>query len=207
MNIIFEGISGSGKTTIINELCANLNAKNISFEMIGDLEYETPIKKILLNMVSANPLMDGNETFKTSLYESLLLAANHHYVQEKLRCYDKMCIYDRDFISLLAYQKIILAKDYDNYEEIFDIYKKLVLINLKKIDYIFYVDIPMEVCIERTEKRDKRLFKEEDIIMLKKIKEEYLLQLNDYRDKVVYLDGTDSPKENMVKVLKYINRK
>ena len=47
MNIIFEGLSGAGKSTITNELCKMLDAESISYERIGDLEYNTPIKDVL----------------------------------------------------------------------------------------------------------------------------------------------------------------
>lgn len=206
MNVIFEGISGAGKSTIIKQLCDKLKDENIVYERIGDLEYETPIKNVLNQMVSNNPLMNENAKFNTSLYESLLLAANHHYVQEKLRNSDKVCVYDRDFLSLLAYQKIMLENEYENFEEIFEIYKKLVLINLKKIDYIFYVDIPLDISVKRSEARDNRAYTEEDINLLKKIKAEYLLQLKEYKDVLVNLNGLDDPNENSIKVLNYIKK-
>ena len=64
----------------MEEVCKELKINNISYEAIGDLSYETPIKNVLLEMVSKDPLMNVNEKFNTSLYESLLLAANHHYI-------------------------------------------------------------------------------------------------------------------------------
>lgn len=206
MRIIFEGISGCGKTTVLESLCSYLDKIGIDYEKIGDLSYETPIRQILLDMVSKAPLMNEQNNFKTSLYESLLLAANHHYVEEKLRAETKLCMYDRHFISLLAYQKEILKEDYINYKKIYDLYKKIVLYNLKDIDYIIYLKVPFDTCIERTEKRDNRRFSEKDIFLLKKIKknmERELLKI-DNGNNVIYLDGMDSIENNIKKIIRKI---
>lgn len=206
MNIIFEGLSGVGKTTVMEEVCKELKINNISYEAIGDLSYETPIKNVLLEMVSKDPLMNVNEKFNTSLYESLLLAANHHYVQEKLKNCNKICLYDRDFLSLLAYQKVLIDNEYKNGDEIYDIYKKLVLLNLKTVDYIFYIETPLDILVKRTEKRDNRKFSDDDINSLIKIKERYLIEIEEFKDKVVFLNGEDTIENNKEKVLNFIKR-
>lgn len=206
MNVIFEGISGAGKSTIYNKVCNKLDYLNIDYEAIGDLQYETPIKKVLLDLVEESPVMKESRNFKTSLYESLLLAANHHYVQEKLRNSNKICLYDRDYISLLAYQKEILKSEYQNYEEIYELHKKIVLFDLKKIDYIFYVDTPFEICIERAEKRDERKYSEYDIKMLKQIKQNFIEELKDNQN-VIMLNGNEDVNKNSDKVLQMILKK
>lgn len=204
MNIIFEGISGCGKTTTIDSLCELLDKKGILYEKIGDLQYDTPLKENLIEMVTRSPFMDQNGNFKTSLYESLLLAANHHYIQEKLRDSKKLCIYDRDFISVLAYQKEILKKDYENWEKIYQIYRDLILFNLKSVDYIVYMMLPFEEALRRTEIRDNRKFSAEDIEKLKIMREnmEFELSLIDNGNNIIYLDGMDSIKDNVRKLAK-----
>lgn len=204
MNVIFEGISGCGKTTTIDGLCKSLDKKGILYEKIGDLEYDTPIKEILIDMVTRSPLMDQNGNFKTSLYESLLLAANHHYIQEKLRDSAKLCIYDRDFISVLAYQKEILKKDYENWEKIYQIYRDLILFNLKSVDYIIYMMLPFEEAIRRTEIRDNRRFSTEDIEMLKIMRQNMELELSfiDNGSNIIYLDGMEPTKDNVKKLVR-----
>jgi len=207
MNIILEGISGCGKTTLINKLCKELKKRSINFEKIEDLGYDTPLKSVLLKMVSINPLMKEEYLFKTSIYESLLLAANHHFVQEKLRDSDKICIYDRDFISLLSYQKEIMKSEYENWEELFEIYKKLVLFELKKVDYIVYLQVPFKESIKRTEERDKRKFSKEDITMLKNIKRNIEIEIKNFDNgnNIIYLDGTENIQKNLMKILEKIS--
>ncbi len=100
MNIIFEGINGSGKTTVIKEFLKFLDLSNIDYTYISDLTYETPLKSVLMSMFEDSVFLETTALFKTSLYESLVLAANHHYIQEQLRDSKKFNVYDRDFISV-----------------------------------------------------------------------------------------------------------
>ena len=167
MNIIFEGISGAGKTTIIEELLKGLSDQEVTY--IPDLEYETPLTEILLKLVTNNLFMESEVNFKTSIFESLLLAANHHYTQEKLRNNPGITIYDRDFISVLAMQKEIIKLEYDNWEEFYKSFRKIMLFSLKPIDHIVYVETPIEICVQRLEQRDNRNLNLDDIEMLKQI--------------------------------------
>lgn len=167
MNIIFEGISGAGKTTIIEELLKELSDPEVTY--IPDLEYETPLTEILLKLVTNNLFMESEVNFKTSIFESLLLAANHHYTQEKLRNNPGITIYDRDFISVLAMQKEIIKLEYDNWEEFYKSFREIMLFSLKPIDHIVYVETPIEICVQRLEQRDNRNLNLDDIEMLKQI--------------------------------------
>lgn len=209
MNIVIEGISGVGKTSVIKELEKKLKNENLETTIVGDLEYDTPIKEVLLKMVSEAPLMNSEKKFNTSIYESLLLAANHHYVQEKLRNTNDICIYDRDFLSLLVYQKFLIKIEYDNWEEIYEAYKKIVLLNLKKIDLLIYIHTPLEIAIERTEKRDGRIFSDEDVKLLKNFIKEYDELLNELKitGDVIKIDGTKDIIYNVDKTYEKILKK
>lgn len=203
MNVIFEGISGVGKTTILERLNSYFDNDLI---IIGDLEYETPIKSVLTKMVQQSPFMNENESFNTSIYESLLLAANHHYVQEKLRDSDKICVYDRDFLSLLVYQKFLIQNEYSNWEEIYDIYRKIVLFNLKKVDLLVYVEAPLDISVKRTEIRDNRKYSFNDIELLKSFKKEYEILLEELKNymNIIRLNGLDAVEDNVQKLVRNI---
>lgn len=206
MNVIFEGISGVGKTTLINKLKSMLDPDDTI--VIEDLEYDTPIKTVLQDMVQESPLMQNHEKFKTSIYESLLLAANHHYIQEKLRLTNKICLYDRDFLTLLVYQKYLIQEEYPNWEEIFDVYKKIVLLNLKSIDLLIYIDMPLNVAVTNTEKRDGRKFSENDIRMLKLFRQDYEQILMDLKNEmlILKLNGLNDVERNSNEIYNAISR-
>ncbi len=204
MNIVFEGINGSGKTTVIDEFKKNLEYKNIQYKYISDLVYETPLSPVLESMFKSGVFLNMKERFKTSLFESLVLAANHHYIQEQLRHSELINIYDRDFISVLAYQKDIIKKEYSDWESFYKPFRDIILFDLKKIDLLTYVSIPISENIKRTEERDGRKFSSEEIDLLFKLKENMEQEIKIYHEmsgtEVLYLDGREDPNTNVKKI-------
>ena len=77
---------------------------------------------------------------------------------------------------------------------------------MKTVDYIFYIETPLDILVKRTEKRDNRKFSDDDINSLIKIKERYLIELEEFKDKVVFLNGEDTIENNKEKVLNLIKR-
>lgn len=204
MNIIFEGINGSGKTTLINAFKKDLDNKKQEYKYVSDLTYDTPLTSVLNEMFKSGVFLNMKQNFKTSLFESLVLAANHHYIQEQLRNSNALNIYDRDFISILAYQKDIIKNEYINWEDFYDFYRKILMFDLKQVDLLTYVSIPIEENIKRTEIRDNRKFSEQDIELLYKLKENMEEEIELFRKangtNVVYLDGREEPTRNVEKI-------
>lgn len=201
MNILFEGVNGSGKTTVINSLIEQLKNNNEQYEYVADLATDTPLNPILKMMFDDSVFLQLAKNFKTSLFESLVLAADHHYIQEMHREDKGITVYDRDFISVLAYQKDIIKKQYqDSWREFYEPFRKIMLFELKKIDILCYVTIPIEENIRRTEERDRRKFTEEEkemIISLKKNMEEEIERFcKDNNTRLLVLDGRDPAQKN-----------
>ncbi len=206
MNVVFEGVNGSGKTTLISNLKRVFDENKISYEYVADLETETPLKPVLEKMFSESVFLELGNQFKTSLFESLVLAAEHHFIQEKFRAKDGIIIYDRDFLSILAYQKDIIKKDYpEDWEEFYNAFRTILLYRLKDIDLICYVSIPTEDNIKRTEQRDKRKFSEKEkqlIVNLKNNMEdeiEYFCEKT--KTKLLILDGRENPETNSKEII------
>ncbi len=208
MNIIFEGVNGSGKTTIIDSFKKSLDKEQTKYKYISDLVYETPLTPVLEYMFKSGVFLNMKENFKTSLFESLVLAANHHYIQEQLRNSDLINIYDRDFISVLAYQKDIIKNEYSNWKEFYESFRNIMLFELKNIDLLTYISIPTEENIRRTENRDNRKFSQKEIELLFKLKENMEEEINLCHDvygiDILYLDGRDDPSVNVKKLNKKI---
>lgn len=204
MNIIFEGVNGSGKTTIVKGFLADLKLHQIDYKYVSDLVYDTPLKPVLEMMFQESVFLEMDSSFKTSLFESLVLAANHHYIQEQLRNSNVLNIYDRDFISVLAYQKDIIKKEYNDWEKFYKPFKDILLFNLKEVDLLTYVSIPTEENIRRTEMRDSRKFSLSEIEMLhllKKNMEEEIKVISIERNiPLLYLDGMCAVDENVNKI-------
>lgn len=208
MNIIFEGIDGVGKTTVINSLKNDLEKRGEVVRYVDELTQDSPISEILGKMLSDDPFFMLDKSFPTSIFESLLLAADMHYRQEKYKYNDGYNLYDRDFLSILSYQREILRADYKNYMDFFKPFKEIVLFNLKPIDLLVYVHAPLEVSIERVAARDKIELLENQIQFLSSLKssleEELLPELESQSVKVLRLDGRNTPSHNITQIYREI---
>ncbi len=208
MNIVFEGIDGVGKTTVIDSLKKDLEEKEEIVRYVDELTQDSPISDILNKMLSDDPFFMLDKGFPTSIFESLLLAADMHYRQEKYKYDDGFNLYDRDFLSILSYQKEILKEDYSNYMDFYRPFKEIVLFNLKPIDLLVYIHAPLEVSVSRVAKRDNIEFIESQRKFLQALKtsleSELIPQLEKQNVKVLKLDGRDKPYQNVSKIYKEI---
>ena len=208
MNIIFEGVDGSGKTTIIDNFKQDLESKKEIVRYVDELTQDSPISEILAKMLSDDPFFMLDKTFPTSIFESLLLAADMHYRQERYKYNDGYNLYDRDFLSILSYQKEILKDDYSNYMDFYKPFKEIVLFNLKPIDLLVYVHVPLEVSVSRVASRDKITFLEKQkqfLLSLKNsLEQELIPELEAQKVKVLKLDGREKPSNNVSKIYREI---
>ena len=208
MNIIFEGIDGVGKTTIIDNFRQDLESKKEIVRYVDELTQDSPISEILGKMLSDDPFFMLDKTFPTSIFESLLLAADMHYRQERYKYNNGYNLYDRDFLSILSYQKEILKNDYNNYMDFYKPFKEIVLFNLKPIDLLVYVHAPLEISISRVASRDNIIFLEKQKNFLKSLKksleEELIPELESQKVKVLKLDGRENPSYNVSKIYREI---
>lgn len=204
MNIIFEGIDGVGKTTIINNFRQDLENKNEIVRYVDELTQDSPISEILGKMLSDDPFFMLDKSFPTSIFESLLLAADMHYRQERYKYNDGFNLYDRDFLSILSYQKEILKEDYGNYMDFYKPFKEIVLFNLKPIDLLVYVQAPLDVSVSRVASRDNIEFLDKQKKFLSSLKEsleqELIPELEKQKVKVLKLDGREAPSCNISKI-------
>lgn len=203
VNIVFEGINACGKTTIIESFKSLLSEKNIPFCVANELK-GSPVASLLKYQKNSFRVSD-NETFKTSVYESLLLAAHNHFKQELVgrKPTDKINIFDRDFMTVIAYQRAILKEDYgERFNDFFEPFKKIMLFDLMNVKTVFYVSVPLETSIERIKLRGREdPCSDEQVRFLEDAKEYYekelIPEVRSLGIDVVVLDGTLLPEENV----------
>jgi len=204
MNVIFEGIDGVGKTTIINSLQKDLEDRRELVRYVDELTQDSPISEILGKMLSDDPFFMLDKSFPTSIFESLLLAADMHYRQERYKYNDGYNLYDRDFLSILSYQREILKGDYPNYMDFYRPFKEIILFNLKPVDLLVYVHAPIEVSVARVAQRDKIEFidKQRQFLMALKrsLETELIPELEQHKVRVLRLDGRENPSENVSRI-------
>ena len=212
MNIIFEGIDAVGKTTLINKLKNYLEISNKKSQIIKEIE-ELPLKNVLTEMLNKDPFFNSKKNFKTSIYETFLLAADFFYKQEYFRGKkDIINIYDRDFLTILCYQKIILENEYSSNEinDFFDSFSNCLLFKLKKVDLLVYVYVPLEKSLERIKERDNKILNEKEIKFLKlsknRFEKELIPKLEKNNINIILINGEDSIENNINKIIKKINK-
>ena len=94
---------------------------------------------------------------------------------------------------------------YIDWEKFYKAFREIMLFELKKLDLLVYISVPIEENVRRTELRDNRKYTSEDIDLLLKLRnnveEEVKIAQEQYNIPTLYLDGMKDPKEN-IKVIK-----
>lgn len=197
--ITIEGCEGSGKTTILKMLCADLEKNNIKYFSTrepGGSKISEQIRNVILNV--ENTKMDY-------MTEALLYAASRRqHLEEVVKpAIDNgaVVICDRYLDSSLAYQGYARGL---GIEEVYAINMYATSGFLPELT--IYIDIPVEVGLERiaNNNRDVNRLDLEKISFHSKVREGYLKISEMYSDRIVKIDGVGTPEEVYEKVRKVI---
>lgn len=206
-HIIFEGIDCAGKTTTIQRLSDKLKESGISSRCIDEIS-DSPIYEVQQKIFQEDPFFRLNESFKTSLFETFLLAADAVYRQEKMFAeakndmHNSVYLYDRDIPSVLVYQSLILKDDYPKeYQSMTEHLSHMILNKNHQFDGIVFIDIPLQTIVERTMKRENRRLNLEQIDFLKKVRHAYDTYLEKVDLPVLKLSGLDNIDDNINKII------
>ena len=158
--IVFEGIDGSGKTSICSEISDSLIQRGYKVLQISEPS-NSEIGSLLRNQ------MKNLHINQTSL--ALLYAADSYDLQESIEdCYD-FIVSDRNYLSTVAYQMMAIDKEW------------LLMLHrfLKQPDMVFYLDVTVEAAIERIESRNGSIDFFETSESLLKVKSNYEKLISD----------------------------
>ncbi len=158
--IVFEGIDGSGKTSICSEISDSLIQRGYKVLQISEPSH-SEIGLLLRNQ------MKNLHINQTSL--ALLYAADSYDLQEHIEdCYD-FIISDRNYLSTVAYQMMAVDKEW------------LLMLHrfLKQPDMVFYLDVTVEAAMERIGSRNGSIDFFETSESLLKVKSNYEKLISD----------------------------
>jgi len=188
---VLEGLDGAGTTTQSKLIESYLLSKQVPFFLTFEptsSQLGQTARKILQGKIKTTPLALA---FQFCADREDHINNKENGIIAKLN-EGKKVISDRYFYSSLAYQSLGAT-----YEKV----KKLN--NFPSPEYIFFLDTPCEVCINRIDNRgdSKEIF--EEIEVLKKVKSNYERAFSELDEKVklIRIDGT-LPKEKIFEVIK-----
>jgi thymidylate kinase len=215
--VIFEGIDGSGKTTLIKNLVETFSYNGVKALYVDEIG-KSPVSEILKKMLSEDIFFRSSYEFNTSMFETLLLAADNHFRNQYIGNLVKKekdleyVFFDRDYISILVYQKGILERDHP--KKTHEIIKNLEILLTFELPFeddltqYVYVNTPVDICLKRVQNRDKKKLNSEEISFLKDTKKEFdkyfLSKLS--REKIHLIDGSLEPKYNSEKLFQKLTK-
>tara|TARA_B100001063_G_C16757032_1_gene553730 strand:- start:1767 stop:2381 length:615 start_codon:yes stop_codon:yes gene_type:complete len=199
MFISFEGIEGSGKSSLIKSL--KNYYKNHALDVFftkepGGTELGEKIREILLDPTSE--IDPSSELF-------LLMADRVHHVKNKINPNlneNKIVFCDRYIDSTIAYQGG--GRDLDDK----DIEGMIKMLKLPIPDLTILLDVPVETGLMRAKERSELdRFEKEDIDFHKKIRQSYLNLQKKYPDRIIIFNASMNENDVFKEVLNYIKSK
>ncbi|WAN63155.1 Thymidylate kinase [Candidatus Phytoplasma rubi] len=199
--IVFEGLDGSGKTSLINSLQPQLKTPHQLYQGLGSSSLGKEIRDLFLNFQQVDYL--------TRFYLSL---ANMSQIQAELFKKNQLIILDRWLPSTYAYQLFPLSKEK---KQLFPL-KKIFQLNhetiLKKPDLLIYLDI--DPLIGRTRKKKQKnhqrdLIERQSLTYFQTVRQGYNHYLTNYTSNIkkLILKGSDPIPSNIQKIMKYLGEK
>ncbi len=188
--LAFEGIDGSGKTTLINELSAELSKASVDFKIVrepGGTKLSEGIRDLLLSHdFEVNPTA-----------EALLFSASRaQLIQEVVKPSIKngqVIITDRSAYSSVAYQGVGRGLGYEKVYELNDF-----ALNSYWPEKVVLLDIDPEISLSRQKIADR--IGSDKVSFFNKVRDGYLQLAEDFSDKFLVINAEDSKQENFTKV-------
>mgnify|MGYP004463889119 CR=1 FL=1 len=208
MNIVFEGITGTGKTTLINRIYTRMIENNLNVYKISEIDNVSPLSPVLERMYQTDTFLRMKKNISTIISESLILAADYQYMNEYTKKLSGYKLFDRDLFTEIVYQKYFLELEYGKNNKFYKNWEKCLLYNRKKIDKVIYIEAPLSLCIKRNEARDNREFSSQDVEILEKLsllQKEYVINYcNKEKIDLLFIDGSLNINDNIEIVYNFI---
>ena len=193
--LAFEGIDGSGKTTLINELSNKLTESNVDFKIVrepGGSKLGEGIRELLLSH-------DYNVE-PTS--EALLMSASRaQLIQEIVKPAinnGQLVITDRSAYSSVAYQGVGRDLGYQKIYELNDL-----AIDSFWPEKVILLDIDPKVSLSRQKVADR--IGSGEISFFNKVRDGYLQLAEDFSDKFLVINAEDSQQQNFKKASEWLD--
>lgn len=193
--LAFEGIDGSGKTTLIDELSKKLTESNVNFNIVrepGGSTLGEGIRELLLS--------HDYDVDPTS--EALLMSASRaQLIQEIVKPAinnGQVVITDRSAYSSVAYQGVGRDLGYQKIYELNDL-----AIDSFWPEKVILLDIDPKISLSRQKVADR--IGSGEISFFNKVRDGYLQLAEDFSDKFLVLNAEDSQQQNFKKASEWLD--
>ena len=207
VNIVFEGTTGAGKTTLIKKIRKHyLNKYKVGFT--NDIDRTSPLYEVLKKMFDDTPLVVMNNGINTLRYETFIQAADYLYLREKLYSENNdLNLFDRNYSSVFCYQSVLLENQFDGYKDFMNNVLECMKSGEKGIDLMVYFMPKLEDAFKRIEKRDKRKISTKDKKVLKKFNDRLteFIRYNNSEYKLLIIEQNDTIDTAFKKVVNKID--
>lgn len=207
INVVFEGSTGSGKTTIIKKIKKKYD-KNYKVGYTNDIDRSSPLYNVIKKMFEENALVSLNEDFNTLRYETLVQAADYLFLREKLyKEENDINLFDRNFSSIYSYQSVLLENNIDDSNIFMNNVLSCMKSGEKKVDLMVFFDINLKEALKRSEKRDKRIFTRKEKNTFKKFNDKLrdFIRYNNSEYSLLVIDSKDSEEKIIEKITSKID--
>lgn len=172
-----EGISGAGKSKIIEILKGKLVGDIVSLGGFNINQYSTDLTKFCGKLVRSRPMFHLPVMSEMHLLISEMLMD----IEQNILSFQNkntIILYENYWDSILYYELAIAKIKYPCNNQVIDyINKTFDLVNkyysIPKPTYSIYVDCDIDIICERIEKRDQIILSETDICILKEVNNFY----------------------------------
>lgn len=207
INIVFEGPTGAGKTTVIKKL-NKLYSKKYKVGFTNDIDRSSPLYKVIKKIFDENALVSMNENFNTLRYETMLQSADYLFLREKLYSQNNdINFFDRNYSSIYSYQSVLLNDKIEDSDEFVNNALKCMKSGEKEIDLMVFFGGSINKAIKRSETRDNRKYTKEEKQTFKKFNEKLtdFIRYNNSEYKLLVVNDKDSIDKIVDKVSKKID--
>lgn len=207
INVVFEGSTGTGKTTIIKKL-KKIYSKNYKVGITNDIDRSSPLYKVIKKMFDDNALVSLNEKFNTLRYETLIQAADYLYLREKIYSENNdINLFDRNYSSIYSYQSVLLENNIENNEQFMQNVLSCMKSGEKKVDLMVFFDINLNISLKRSQNRDNRKLSRQEKETFKKFNDKLkdFIRYNNSEYKLLVINSKDSEEEIIKKITKMID--
>ena len=207
INIVFEGSTGTGKTTIIKKI-KKIYEKKLKVGFTNDIDRTSPLYSVIKKMFDNDALVSMKKDFNTLRCETLIQAADYLYLREKLYSEENdINLFDRNYASIYSYQSVLLENNINNYDDFMNDVLDCMLSGERGTDLMIFFDIKLNKSLKRTEIRDNRKITKHQKEVFKKFNDKLrdFIRYNNSDYKLLIIDDKDNEDTIIKKITNKID--